>query len=80
MNNSFVIAGNICQTRTQNSLDLYARPFVVCVDGVLKEIFKSLPKEYSNLPMESSVFWGLDKKDVMAKFVAGERSYKEERE
>ena len=51
MNNSFVIAGNMCQTRTQNSLDLHARAFAVCIDGVSKGIFEVLPIEYRDLPL-----------------------------
>ena len=51
MNNSFVIKGNICQTKVPGSLDLHEAAFVVCVDGVSKGIFDILPEEYADLPL-----------------------------
>ena len=51
MNNSFVIRGNFCQTKTPEALDLYERAFAVCVDGLSKGIFRALPEEYSHLPL-----------------------------
>ena len=51
MNKSFVIKGNICQTKTPRELDLHSGAFVVCVDGVSKGVFKTLPKEYAGLPL-----------------------------
>ena len=51
MNNSFVIAGNICQTKTKDALDLHANAFAVCIDGISKGIFDVLPTEYSDLPL-----------------------------
>ena len=51
MKNSFVIKGNICQTKEPTKLDLHESSFVVCLDGVSKGIFKVLPKEYADLPL-----------------------------
>ncbi|MBR4420352.1 MAG: amidohydrolase family protein [Clostridia bacterium] len=51
MKNSFVIKGNICQTKNPKELDLHERAFVVCVDGFSKGVFKDLPEEYASLPL-----------------------------
>ena len=51
MNNSFVLKGNVCQTKTSKELDLHENVFVVCVDGVSKGVFDVLPKEYVDLPL-----------------------------
>ena len=47
---SFVIKGNICQSKTPVELDLRAGAFAVCVDGISKGVFDTLPEEYENLP------------------------------
>ena len=36
MNNSYVLKGNICQTKNPKELDLYEKAFAVCVDGISK--------------------------------------------
>ena len=51
MNNSFVIKGNICQTKTPEKLDLNENAFAVCVDGVSAGVFNDLPEEYAGLPL-----------------------------
>ena len=51
MDKTFVIKGNICQTKTPNELDLHEKEFVVCVNGVSKGIFAVLPEEYKDLPL-----------------------------
>ena len=51
MNNSFVIKGNICQTKHPGALDLYENAFAVCVDGVSRGVFEDLPEEYASLPL-----------------------------
>ena len=51
MNKSFVIKGNICQTKNPSELDLHENAYAVCVDGVSKGVFDSLPVEYSSLPL-----------------------------
>ena len=43
MGNSFVIKGNICQTKTMEELDLYENSYVVCIDGISQGIFEELP-------------------------------------
>ena len=39
MGKSFVIKGNICQTKEFNKLDLHEKSYVVCVDGISMGIF-----------------------------------------
>ena len=51
MKNSFVIKGNICQTVDSKALDLHEHAFAVCVDGVSRGVFETLPEEYSHLPV-----------------------------
>jgi guanine deaminase len=51
MNNSFVIRGNICQTRDPDALDLHEGGFAVCVNGVSMGVFDTLPLEYADLPL-----------------------------
>lgn len=51
MKNSFVIKGNICQTKNPKVLDLYENAYIVCINGVSKGIFKTLDKEYEKLPL-----------------------------
>ena len=48
---SFAIRGNVCQTVTPNKLDLHENAFAVCVDGVSKGVFDTLPVEYADLPV-----------------------------
>ena len=63
MNNSFVIKGNFCQAKNPGQLDLYEMAFAVCVDGLSKGVFKTLPEEYSHLPLydygDSLIFPGM---------------------
>ena len=51
MEKSFVIKGNICQTKTPKELDIHEKAFAVCVDGISRGVFDALPKEYANLPL-----------------------------
>ena len=51
MGNSFVIKGNICQTKTMEELDLYEKSYVVCIDGISQGIFEELPEEYKSLQL-----------------------------
>lgn len=51
MCSSFVIKGNICQTTDPKKLDLHENAYAVCVDGVSKGVFATLPEEYSALPL-----------------------------
>ena len=63
MNNSFVIKGNFCQTKSPHELDLSESAFAVCTDGLSKGIFRTLPEEYSSLPLydygDSLIFPGM---------------------
>lgn len=49
--NSFIIKGNICQTKNPKELDLHERAYVVCVNGISKGVFEILPEEFKNLPI-----------------------------
>ena len=51
MHNSFIIKGNICQTKNPQELDLHEHAFVVCVDGVSKGIFDDIPEKFRALPI-----------------------------
>ena len=51
MGNSFVIKGHICQTTDPKALDLHENAFAVCVDGLSRGVFDSLPAEYASLPL-----------------------------
>ena len=50
MKNSFVIKGNICQTKDSKKLDLHEAAYAVCVDGISMGVFDVLPEEYEHLP------------------------------
>ena len=51
MNNSFVIKGNICQTKNPGVVISPSFQLCVCVDGVSEGVFDVLPEEYANLPL-----------------------------
>ena len=51
MNDCFVLKGHICQTLHPKELDLHENAYAVCVDGVSKGVFDSLPEEYTSLPL-----------------------------
>ena len=51
MKNSFILKGNICQTKNPKELDLHESAYVVCVDGVSQGVFDVLPQEYASLPL-----------------------------
>ena len=51
MNPHFVIRGNICQTLTPKEPDLHEHAYAVCIDGVSKGVFETLPEEYADLPL-----------------------------
>ena len=51
MNDCFVLKGNICQTLHPKELDLHENAYAVCVDGVSKGVFDTLPEEYTSLPL-----------------------------
>lgn len=51
MQGSFVVKGNICQTKTPKRLDLHEGAYVVCVNGVSQGVFQTLPSAFSRLPV-----------------------------
>ena len=63
MKSSFVIRGNICQTKTPSELDLHEAAYAVCVDGVSRGVFDTLPDEFLGLPLydfgDSLIFPGM---------------------
>ena len=63
MKNSFVIKGNICQTKNSSELDLHEAAFAVCVDGIAAGVFDVLPEEYAGLYLydygDSLIFPGM---------------------
>ena len=63
MKTSFVIRGNICQTRDPGALDLHECGYAVCVDGISMGVFDTLPTEYAELPLydygDSLIFPGM---------------------
>lgn len=48
---SFVIKGNICQTKCATELDLHENAYAVCKNGISKGVFEHLPQEYAELPL-----------------------------
>ena len=63
MEKSFVLKGNICQTKAMDALDLHESAYAICMDGVSAGIFDVLPEEYANLPLydygDSLIFPGM---------------------
>jgi guanine deaminase len=57
MEKSYVIKGNICQTKNPGELDLYEGAFAVCVEGVSQGVFRTLPVEYAHLPLYDYGDW-----------------------
>ena len=51
MNDCFILKCNICQTLHPKELDLHENAYAVCVDGVSKGVFYTLPEEYTSLPL-----------------------------
>lgn len=51
MEKSFVIKGNICQTKNARELDLHENAYAVCVDGISRGVFDILPDEYATLSL-----------------------------
>lgn len=49
--NSFILHGDICYSLTPTELKTFKGGYAVCVDGVSKGVFESIPKEYENLPV-----------------------------
>lgn len=49
MPGSFILKGNICHTLTPDKLDLHENAYLVCVEGVSKGVFQTIPEEYQNL-------------------------------
>ena len=51
MERSFVLKGNVCQTKNPTELDLHENAYLVCVDGISKGIFYALPEAFADLPL-----------------------------
>ncbi len=50
MNRSFVLKGDICDSRGKNELLTVPGGYVVCVDGVCRGVFAQLPEAFAELP------------------------------
>ncbi len=48
---SFVLKGTICYSKTPKKLNICSDSYAVCVDGVSKGVFQTLPAEYEDLPL-----------------------------
>lgn len=61
--NSFVLKGNLCYSRSKDELTVCPSGYVVCVDGLSKGVFETLPAEYQELPLidhgDALIFPGL---------------------
>ena len=61
--NSFVLKGNLCYSRSKDELTVCPSGYVVCVDGLSKGVFETLPAEYQDLPLidhgDALIFPGL---------------------
>ena len=88
MHNSFVIKGNLCQTKTAKALDfhIHAPQYAfrgMCMDLELMDWLNqytfSEEKNIITLHLvertERAVYLGLDEKKITAKYVAGERIF-----
>ncbi len=51
----FVLHGAVVYSRDTGTLNAYDDAYVVCVDGLCRGVFESLPTAYANLPVED--FW-----------------------
>jgi len=51
MNNSFILKGDICFSKEKNAISSFENHYVVCMDGICRGVFPSIPSEYNNLPI-----------------------------
>lgn len=51
MSNSFILKGDICFSKEKNAVSSFENQYVVCMDGVCRGVFPSIPPEYSTLPI-----------------------------
>ena len=45
----FVLKGHICYTKNSKKIEVYPNSFLVCVNGVSKGVYSTLPEEYKSL-------------------------------
>lgn len=50
--NNFILKGHICFTSSPKEFKIYEDSYLVCVDGISKGIFNSIPKEYKDLSVK----------------------------
>lgn len=48
---TFVLKGHICQSRTQDAVEIVENGYLVVENGVCKGVFASLPEHYAGLPV-----------------------------
>lgn len=51
--NSFVIKGDICYNKNALEFKTYKNGYLVCINGLSKGCFETLPEEYKNLPLKN---------------------------
>ena len=51
--NSFVLYGHICYTSNSNELKIFENSYLICINGISKGVFSSIPEEYKNLEVIS---------------------------
>jgi len=50
--NAFALRGNICWSASKKHIETMERGYVLCIDGVCRGVYRSLPEEYAHLPVE----------------------------
>ncbi len=53
MENSFVLRGDICYSKSPTTLGLLRDSYLVCENGVSKGVFDDIPEGYRNLPVKN---------------------------
>lgn len=51
MQSGFIMKGDICYSRSPDSFATVPDGYVVCVDGVSKGVYRTLPEQYASLPL-----------------------------
>ena len=49
--NSFIIHGDICYAADKNTLVTRENGYLVCVDGICKGVFGTVPEQYAHLAL-----------------------------
>lgn len=49
MERSFILKGDICFSESANKIVTYDNYYLICLDGISKGVFKTIPEQYKNL-------------------------------